>query len=164
MGKPEHPIYNCLWELRIGNMSSFSAILKENPDTAVSSYCKNNCTNETGFMGGSSAPFCDRIVFGPISGMMNILDFVYLCEEDKFHGENVHATKLCDGSHDCKNSAEELGCPGRFYCSNKAAVWIEEARVCDHVKDCANGADECETCNFGKSGVARTFESVLYMM
>ena len=66
---------------------------------------------------------------------------------------------LCDGNIHCSNSADELGCPGRFYCSlDKTVTWIDESLVCDRKKDCTNGEDECSGCTVDGS------ESVEFMV
>ena len=78
------------------------------------------------------------------------LQFVFVCNKTAIYGEAVELEQVCDESTDCTNSADELGCPGRFYCStNESLHWIPESKMCDHVKDCTNGADECDFCDFG---------------
>ena len=82
---------------------------------------------------------------------------VFKCENDKAAYLNnslnpVHC--LCDNkTHYFKfNSADELNCPGRFYCSvNNPVAWINESLVCDKKKDCMNGKDEWSDCTMDGS-------------
>ena len=80
---------------------------------------------------------------------------VLKCENDKvaYSNNSYPAGFLCDGKIHCLNSADELDCPGRFYCSvSKTVTWINESLVCDKNKDCFNGKDECSGCTTDSSG------------
>ena len=115
---------------------------------SLQSYCKYNCTNETDFVVENWVQFCDYIFID----FWSEADFIFNCEKDPFRSgtESFHVTALCDGKQDCENGADEIGCPGRFYCSpNSTAEWVDPDKVCDHVKDCADGSDECGTCDYG---------------
>ena len=86
---------------------------------------------------------------------------VFKCENDTVaYSNNSYPLKyLCDGKIHCSNSADELGCPGRFYCSvDETVTWINESLVCDRKKDCTNGKDECSGCTVDGS------ESVEFMV
>ena len=109
----------------------------------IQDYCKKNCSQVKGFNKNWHG-FCDKIHPG------NMVDYIFICDM-KNYGENYHITILCDEKTDCKNHADEIGCPGsnRFYCNpNSGTDWVSTDKVCDNTKDCANGADECGTCKF----------------
>ena len=76
--------------------------------------------------------------------------FAFVCDnenDNRTDAEYSDLLEVCDGKSDCSNSADELNCPGRFYCStNESLTWINETRVCDKKKDCSNGKDECSGC------------------
>ena len=140
------PLYSCLE--RQYRHEPFMKLMHEHPVSFLQSYCKYNCTDETNFVVENWVQFCDHIFKDIWSGA----DFVFNCEKDPFRSgtESFHVTALCDGKQDCENGADEIGCPGRFYCSpNSTAVWVDPDKVCDHVKDCADGSDECGTCDHG---------------
>ena len=139
------PLYSCLVKNRLRLRISES----ENPLSLVSSFCKSNCTNETDFVVENWKRFCDNVYSGIFRGRG---DFIFSCEKNSLVSgvESFHVAAVCDGKQDCKNGADEIGCPGRFYCSpNKTVEWVDPDKLCNHVKDCADGSDECETCDFG---------------
>jgi hypothetical protein len=143
-----NPINHCMRELRLKDPEYLNDKMRaKDPYSYASLLCKNNCSHGTDFAEGNWVSFCDRIVEGSLTTLYHF-DFIFLCEENRYNSEIFHVSKLCDGSHDCGNGADEMGCPDRFYCSNHTATWVEEHKVCDNVKDCANGADECATCNY----------------
>jgi hypothetical protein len=77
-------------------------------------------------------------------------DYVFNCEPKPYADESVHISALCDKRKDCRNGADEMACPGRFYCSSNSSVdWVSPNKLCDHVKDCPSGQDECGTCDMG---------------
>ena len=119
--------------------------------TNVSLICKNNCSDEPGSGKEEMSYFCDHVAFNlkALAIHQNMNNLIFLCEENMFYsnGQTVPIENICDGRRDCKDGADEIGCPGRFYCSNN--TWIDEEKKCDNVKDCANGLDECATCDLG---------------
>ena len=141
------PLYSCLERQYRHNHGSFTLSMRKDPISFVSSYCKHNCTNETDFVVENWVQFCDHV----FSDLWSESDFVFICEKDPFRSvtESFHVTVLCDEQQDCQNGADEIGCPGRFYCSPNSTEWVDPDKVCDHVKDCADGSDECGTCDHG---------------
>ena len=101
--------------------------------------CITQCTNTTELEKWKL--FCQNIDFQRNEPYF----MVFKCENDTNNSYPV--TFLCDGTIQCSNSADELDCPGRFYCSvDKTVTWINESLVCDRKKDCTNGKDECSGC------------------
>ena len=142
-----NPLVSCLDKQLKHNHQWFSLKTREDPLRFVSSYCKYNCRNETDFVEENWARFCDHVISG---FFMERGDFDFSCEQNSFGSEIFPVTAMCDGKQDCENGADEIGCPGRFYCSpNQTAEWVNPDKVCDHVKDCTDGVDECGTCDLG---------------
>ena len=119
--------------------------------THVSSLCRNFCSNCTNITTVDWHELCDHVSYnGAVFGTM--VGFYCYKEDVDLGGTVIELDKVCDGSTDCTNGADERNCSGRFYCSNNSTAsieWIAESKVCDHVQDCSNGADECKDCNFG---------------
>ena len=110
----------------------------------TSSYdlCRNDCSDITDFVDAQWFKFCDRI-FMFNEGFMNYMKF--MCAP----GESCEIENICDGTAECSNGADELECPGRFFCypnSTDRMEWVTEDKLCDGVKDCSNGRDECDPC------------------
>ena len=73
----------------------------------------------------------------------------FCCDKlDKVNANSmfIGPDEVCDGTSDCPNNQDEIGCPGRFYCEKGKVLWIDKSRVCNNVKDCPNGQDECDNC------------------
>ena len=135
-----NPLYECLHEV-YRNQTTLKKLLKS-PER-IPLYCKSSCTHVKGFVDGGWVKFCDRVFKGDPYDYVFICDFKSSLSND--FGQPLAI--LCDVKVDCKSGQDEMGCPGRFYCSpNSSTDWVEPERVCDHVKDCTNGADECGTC------------------
>uniref|UniRef100_A0A452F8B2 Low-density lipoprotein receptor-related protein 2 n=1 Tax=Capra hircus TaxID=9925 RepID=A0A452F8B2_CAPHI len=71
----------------------------------------------------------------------------FLCQP----GLCITASWRCDGTRDCPNGADEIGCPtsschsNQFLCPNEQ-LCIPESWVCDGEDDCNDGADERRHC------------------
>ena len=119
------------------------------PKDIVSSFCKSNCSLDDNFIGS-----CDYFYLGSesINPIYHMIDYVFACEKNIYSVTNfdIPFYSFCDGNVDCPNGADEIKCPGRFYCSpNISTEWIHHDKVCDNTKDCVNGQDECADCDFG---------------
>ncbi|KAL5253789.1 hypothetical protein ACHWQZ_G013532 [Mnemiopsis leidyi] len=113
-------------------------------------YCKNNCTNDPKFVEEKWDQYCDHIFLAETSLSHDHFygDYVFNCEPKPFTMDVTYLASVCDGKKDCENGADEVGCPGRFYCSPNSSIdWVSPEQLCDHVKDCPNGQDECEACD-----------------
>ena len=112
----------------------------------IQDFCRRNCNNITDSL--ASIQYCDHIFSATrVNRVWN-----FHCSPDIESPEYYNIASLCDGTLDCKNGNDELGCPGRFYCSVKDSVsWILTSQVCDNYKDCNNGRDECG-CSSGNLG------------
>ena len=137
--------YRCLREAK----ESSHLKLRTSDFQEVSVYCKENCSHITGFIETGWGKFCENLFVGATS--LNVMqDFVFNCEGKPFVSEAYHISALCDAKVDCTNGADEIGCPGRMYCSSNTSVadleWISPEKVCDNIKDCSNGWDECQQC------------------
>ena len=133
------PIELCLTNAHEDFINQFTASFN-----FVQHYCKENCSYVSKFKEGW-AVYCDRIITG------YSVDYLFSCNGLDDLLETYHISRICDGQVDCKNHADEIGCPlsERFYCQpNVTSEWLSNDKVCDDVKDCANGADECGTCQF----------------
>ena len=103
------------------------------------SYCQNNCS--AFFKEEEWTIYCDKLLLGG-SGSLGLS---FMCDSGSFF-----LNKVCDGNSDCTDGADEMGCPGRFYCAiNTTIEWVDLDKLCDNVKDCTNGADECAGCDMG---------------
>ena len=146
----DRPFVECLYEIEL-NMEWSSTGFPQweiYGDLAVEK-CITQCTNTTELEKWKS--FCKNIDFERDLPHSMVLK----CENDKvaYTNNSYPAGFLCDGKIHCLNSADELNCPGRFYCSViKAVTWINESLVCDKKKDCFNGKDECSGCTTDSSG------------
>ena len=130
------PIYSCL----INGFHDVNVDFSRS-DTGVSDYCRANCSRVNEFNNGWEW-FCNRIIVGTTPYFVH---FEFRCNLSNF--DSVDVQYICDGVIDCDSQADEIGCPGRFYCTpNTTADSLDLDKVCDNVKDCANGADECGTC------------------
>ena len=144
-----NPLSRCLFdEATSGNLYDLY-----NTGTTGDKACRALCTKTTELMKWEN--FCDNILlhFNPILTPMFICDSTNKSDES----EGIFAAHLvCDGKVHCSNKADELGCPGRFYCSitEEIVSWIDQSRVCDKRKDCTNGNDECSGCSM--DGLAST--------
>ena len=121
---------------------SYIVHIVDPPTDLVSSYCKSNCSHV-----GNLTSFCDFLNVGSQSSnsLYFLSSYVFSCEKNinSDISLDVPYDSFCDGNVDCPNSADEIGCPGRYYCSpNISAEWIGYNKVCDNVKDCSNGEDE----------------------
>ena len=137
---PESPIYSCMKEIFLELVDFFSTSIFSHPQE----YCRNNCSHVSGF-DDSWQKFCDHIALGYPN------DYDFLCVPNDT-SERYQIEDLCDGTVDCSNEADEIGCPlpDRFYCNpGVTSEWVDQKKVCDNVKDCINGTDECGTCDFG---------------
>ena len=145
----ETPIYMCPFP----PYHDLSQRYNSNSDIkVVAKYCKVNCSSQPKFDEENWVQYCDSIYLAETSESSNALlwDYVFSCEQKLYREEIVHISDVCDGKIDCKNGADEMGCPGRFYCSpNSSTDWISPDKLCDHVFDCPNGQDECGTCDMG---------------
>ncbi|XP_059560178.1 low-density lipoprotein receptor-related protein 2 [Myotis daubentonii] len=87
----------------------------------------------------------------PASGQeCNIEDFGsehFRCED----GHCIPASWRCDGTKDCLDDSDEIGCPpatcqpGYFQCQSKE-LCIPNSWVCDNEQDCEDGSDEHQHC------------------
>ena len=141
----ENPLVECINDA----YESYIVYIVDPPTEVVSSYCKSNCSHVANL-----TRFCDFLYLGSQSSNPLYIwnAFVFNCEKNMTFDISVDVphNSFCDGNVDCPNSADEIGCPGRYYCSpNISAEWIGYDKVCDNVKDCSNGQDECEECDFG---------------
>ena len=138
--------YRCLIEAK----ESSQLKLRTSDFQEVSMYCKENCSHITGFIETGWGKFCENLFVGATSENFMMQDFVFNCEGKPFVSEAYHISALCDAKVDCTNGADEIGCPGRMYCSSNTSVadleWISPEKVCDNIKDCSNGWDECQQC------------------
>ena len=133
-----------------------------NPSSAVlygetaEKVCRSQCTNTTELKKWEK--FCQHLKLNYFTTFLQFpvelqIEFVFQCQIENMHDpieESYGISDLCDGIMNCKNNADELGCPGRFYCStneiNETVSWIDESKVCDQRRDCTNGKDECTGC------------------
>ena len=151
-----HPFVECLHKIEI-NISVHYNIEPESikwfhklRDLAVER-CITQCTNTTEL--DKWKLFCQNIDFDrnpPMHAM------VFKCEKDKvpYSNNSCPVKFICDGKIHCFNGADELDCPGRFYCTvDNSVTWINESLVCDKKKDCINGKDECSGCTMDGSVV-----------
>ena len=146
----EEPLMLCLREAHEKLYESM--IIEFIPNDYMPNYCKNNCNLTTDLSGNDFRKLCDHILLGSQSGVANyyMFNFVYSCDQIPYSGNCIPLEAMCDGVQDCSNHADEMGCPGRFYCSqNDNSEWIDVSKVCDNVKDCISGSDECQACDFG---------------
>ena len=108
----------------------------------LQTYCRQNCSMF--YNGHDWTTFCKNVVYDYVPNFL----ITFKCNEtdESLFFLNI----ICDEKVDCINGVDEIGCPGRFYCSDKTSVeWVSEDKICDSVKDCHNGADECAQCDMG---------------
>ena len=135
-----NPLYKCLGEA-YQNQTIQNDFFKS--PGRIPLYCQSSCRHVKGFVDGGWVKFCDKVIKGYPNDYGFVCDFNSELSMDFSQPLGV----LCDGKVDCKSGVDEMGCPGRFYCSPiDSTDWVEPERVCDHAKDCNNGADECGTC------------------
>ena len=142
------PIYGCLQE----PYDDFHRYYNKSDIFIVTKYCKENCSHDPQFVEENWAQYCDNIFLGEVSTSFDsyMWDYIFSCEKKPYRSDVVYILDICDGKKDCKNGADEAGCPGRFYCSPNSSIdWVSPDQLCDHVKDCPNGQDECGTCDMG---------------
>ena len=116
--------------------------------TSFFDLCRNDCSDITDFVDEQWYKFCDRI-FMFNAGFMNYMKFICTPGPGGTHEESCEIENVCDGTAECSNGADELDCPGRFFCypnSTDRMEWVAEDKLCDGVKDCSNGRDECDPC------------------
>ena len=148
--KKETPLSSCL-----SNSEVVENVVTSGFDIAndfLSNYCKTNCSQTDEFIKDGWIRFCDFIVTGTQSGhpVYNVFYYVFNCDKIPYSGTSIPLEGICDGNVECSNGADEIGCPGRFYCSpNQSSESIDNSKVCDDVEDCLNGLDECESCDVG---------------
>ena len=123
--------------------------------------CKTNCSDVSHFVEDKWDHFCDNITLMN-EGMRTISKF--LCN---YRNEKCEIEQLCDGTTDCSNGADEIKCPGRFYCylntmNSKRMEWVAKDKRCDGVKDCSNGRDECDACDSGGSSSYLIRSNILF--
>ena len=144
-GEYDDYVFNSELSNCLQNLNSHSGFFIHNLQSGVpaETVCRSQCTNTTELKKWEK--FCQHIKFQHL-GMVVL--FQFRCEiENIEHMDSCALSDLCNGIMDCKNNADELGCPGRFYCStNETVSWIDESKVCDQRKDCINGKDECTGC------------------
>ena len=54
----------------------------------------------------------------------------------------IQLNQICNGNADCKNSYDELFCPGKFYCDNGKPLYISKSQEMDGKADCSDKSDE----------------------
>ena len=136
-----NPLLECIekhdWILRT-NLTSFR------------DSCKTNCSDVENFVGEKWYKFCDKITTVAFQ-----TDYEFLCVSGDISRQTCNIKKLCDGTADCTNGADEVECPGRFYCylnHTESMEWVTEDKLCDGNKHCSNGGDECDpSCFSGRS-------------
>ncbi|XP_073701234.1 low-density lipoprotein receptor-related protein 2a [Garra rufa] len=76
------------------------------------------------------------------------------CEAGSFHcgtGRCIPASQRCDGTTDCSDNSDEIGCPqptcesAQFQCLSDGEC-IPQHWVCDDEEDCEDGSDERQHC------------------
>ena len=139
---PENPLVKCLdkhYNNIIVSMTPFHDL------------CTTDCSDIANFVDDQWNKFCDRI-FMYNMGTMKYPKFI--CAPGTTNYEKCDIENVCDGTAECSNGADEMECPGRFYCSPNSTgkiEWISEDKLCDGVKDCSNGRDECDPCKSDNS-------------
>ena len=108
--------------------------------------CTTNCSEIPYFVNDQWYKFCHKISMYdvPFRAVPR-----FRCAPGTTMYETCDIENVCDGTVDCPNGADEMGCPGRFYCSPNSTgkiEWIPEDKLCDGVKHCSNGRDECGPC------------------
>ena len=140
----ETPLRSCLRNSKV--VENVIASGFDIADDFLSNYCKTNCSQTDGFIKDGWIRFCDFIS----TGIQEPLFFVFSCDKTPYSGISILFEGICDGNVECSNMADEIWCPGRFYCSpNKSSESIDNSKVCDDVEDCLNGWDECQSCDLG---------------
>ena len=110
-------------------------------------FCKANCSDIPNYVKEQWFKFCDKIRFRKDISTSFSVEFLCGREHGTAYYESCDIENLCDGTAECSNGADEMECPGRFYCnlnSTDKMEWITDDKLCDGVKDCSNGRDECD--------------------
>ena len=159
-GKDEYgtPIEECLVNILLKEDSPLRDSFTSSGEldvTKVSRVCNADCGNISEMSAKNWTKFCNKIYSGSTSFHI-FLDFVFNCEGKPFESEAIPIGKLCDGTSDCSNNADEDDCPNRFYCQKNTSIeWVPPEKVCDNIKDCSNGKDECQECGRGALASSR---------
>jgi hypothetical protein len=64
----------------------------------------------------------------------------YFCQDLK--KTPIPLSSFCDGSKDCPDGSDEIGCPAHTPFTCKDGKQLDAKVVCDGMKDCADGSDE----------------------
>ena len=109
-----NPLYSCM----ISNIEFLILHHYFTGECLASSFCKYNCTHEKDFVAEGWSRYCDNLFCDHKLPVFGWLHTSFFCEADRHTLEEEHylVSQVCDEKVDCENSADEMGCPGRFYC------------------------------------------------